>query len=55
MTLSIHETKVAYPEPKPLYLIEEVTANGWCILAATHSEKEAQAIYDQLSSAEVVQ
>ena len=53
--IAIHTTSVVYPEPKPLYIIEENTPCGWRILATTHSEKEAYAIYDRLSGSEVVQ
>ena len=53
--IAIHATSVVYPEPKPLYIIEENTPCGWRILATTHSEQEAQALYDRLSGSEVVQ
>jgi len=52
MTLSIHETQVEYPEPAPRYIIEEITPNGWSILAITESEQEANAIYDRLNNQE---
>ena len=52
MTIAIHETRVTYPEPAPRYIIEEITPNGWSILAITESEKEACEIYDRLSNQE---
>lgn len=53
MTLSIHETAVAYPEPAPRYIIEENTPCGWRILAITESEQEAIELYDRLNNQEV--
>lgn len=53
MTLSILETAVKYPEPAPLYLIENITPDGWEILAVTQSEQEALALYDRLNDQEV--
>ena len=53
MMLSILETAVKYPEPAPLYLIENITPDGWEILAVTQSEQEALALYDRLNDQEV--
>ncbi len=53
MTISIIETQVRFPEPAPLYLIESVTPDGYEIIAATQSEREAIEIYDRLNDQEV--
>ena len=52
MTVSILETRVQFPEPAPLYLIESVTPDGYEIIAATQSEQEAIEIYDRLNDQE---
>jgi len=51
--LSILETEVSYPEPSPCYIIENITPNGFEILAVTKSEKEALELYDRLNNQEV--
>ncbi len=53
MTVSIIETQVRFPEPAPLFIIENITPNGYEILAATQSEQEAIEIYDRLNDQEV--
>jgi len=50
MNLSILETTVQYPEPRHHYIIENVTPNGWEILAICNTESEAVELYDQLNS-----
>jgi len=49
MNISILETTVQYPEPQPRYIIENVTPNGWEILAICDTETEAVELYDQLN------
>ncbi len=53
MTVSILETRVQFPEPAPLFIIENITPNGYEILAVAQSEREAIEIYDRLNDQEV--